>query len=309
MRQFRSRALVATENAKFFHFISKELSRDRFKFTHLRPADVSVHKCPRDAVIITTRSEVGSLPPELLILSYDETEHPLNERNVQEFYHLFRVLMDTGIDACSQIDIGIDPGSKHTGLAVFLNGTFIEATVIPTSEAMTREFIGMAIATGLHGCKENATPSIRVKIGNGSPVDMHKIIGLLLRMQQQHAIEIMIVDESGSNSEFSIAGSTFIKIADHARAAVNIALREGLGLDEARRSPEFQAGTRKYLTRKQVKSIQAESRLASGGEPITIDQHLATQVLLGKMTLQEAIDLYKQGGKGKPAGTSGTGTT
>jgi hypothetical protein len=276
--------LVATENAKFFHFISKELARDRFKFNHLRPSDVDRHKCPRDTVIITTSSEVACLPQELFILSYDEGQYPLNEQNVQNFYHMFRILMDTGIDDCNQIDIGIDPGFKHTGLALFLNGTFIEATVIPTSDARIMEFLGMAITTGLHSCKGNEMPSIRVKIGNGSPVDMHKVIGLLLKMQQDYAIEILIVDESRSNTEFVIKESSLIKIGDHARAAVNIALRDGTDLEQARKSPDFQVGTRKSITKKQV---------------ITIDQRLATQVLLGKMSLQEAIDLYKQDGKNR----------
>jgi hypothetical protein len=218
-------------------------------------------------------------------------------------------LMDTGIDECNQIDIGIDPGSKHTGLALFLNGTCIEATVIPTSDARIRDFLGMAITTGLHSCKENTMPSIRVKIGNGSPIEMHKVIGLLLKMQQDYAIEILIVDESRSNTDFVIAESSFIKIGDHARAAVNIALRDGIGLEQARKTPDFQVGTKMNITKKQVKSVQAESRLASGGEAITIDQKLATKVLLGKMSLQEAIALYKQDGKerlNEPKGTPGT---
>ncbi|MEX2680263.1 MAG: hypothetical protein Q6373_001565 [Candidatus Sigynarchaeota archaeon] len=248
-------------------------------------------------MIITTSSEVAALPDELLILSYDEDRYPLNEPNVQAFYHMFRILMDTGIDECSQIDIGIDPGFKHTGLALFLNGTFVEATIIPTSEARIKEFLGMAINTGLHNCKEDTIPSIRVKVGNGSPVEMHKVIGLLSRLKQSYPIEILIVNESHSNTDFIINESNFIKIGDHARAAINIALRDGTGLEQARLNGEYPSIGSKSITKKQVKSVQAESRVASGGEGITIDQKLATKVLLGKMSLQEAIALYKQGGK------------
>ncbi len=289
--------IVATENAKFFHYISKELARDKFKFNHVRPLDVDRRSCPRDAVIITTSSEVTALPDELLILSYDEGQYPLNEPNVQAFYHMFRILMDTGIDECSQVDIGIDPGYKHTGLALFLNGTFVEATIIPTNESMIKDFLGMAITTGLHNCKEGAMPSIRVKIGNGNLVEMHKVVGLLLKMQEDYAIEILIVNESHSNTDLIIKESSFIKVGDHARAAINIALRDGLALDQVRKSGEYPAVEKKGITKKQVKNIQAESRVVSGEEGITIDQKLATKVLLGKMSLQEAIALYKQGGK------------
>ncbi len=250
------------------------------------------------------------MPPELLILSYDEGQYPLNEENVLDFYHMFRILMDTGIDECSQIDVGIDPGSKHTGLSLFLNGTFVEATVIPTNDVTRiKEFLGMAITTGLHNCKENVMPSIRVKVGNGSPVEMHKVVTLLLRMQQDHAIEILIVDESHSNTDFVIKESSFIKIGDHARAAVNIALREGISLEQARKSPDYQAGMGKSITKGQVKNVQTESRLASGDEGITIDQRLATKVLLGKMSLQEAIALYKQDGKDKIMSSKGMPNT
>nr|MDO8087544.1 hypothetical protein [Candidatus Sigynarchaeum springense] len=265
----------------------------------MRPADVDKRKSPRDAVIITTSSEVTSLPDELLILSYDDERYPLNEINVQAFYHMFRILMDTGIDECSQIDIGIDPGFKHTGLALFLNGTFVEATIIPTNEARIKEFLGMAINTGLHNCKEDVMPSIRVKVGNGSPVEMQKVVVLLLEMQHRYPIEILIVNESHSNTDFIINESNFIKIGDHARAAINIALRDGMGLEQAKQSGEFPAVKSKNITKKQVKSIQAESRVASGEEGITIDQKLATKVLLGKMSLQEAIALYKHGWKDK----------
>jgi hypothetical protein len=313
IRQFKSRVIVATENAKFFYFISKELARDIFRFNHFRPAEIDRKRCPSDTVVITTSSEVASLPPELLILSYDEGRYPLNEPNVQNFYHMFRILMDTGIDECSQIDVGIDPGSKHTGLALFLNGTFVEATIINgtfiEATARIKEFLAMAITTGLQNCKENTMPSIRVKIGNGSPVEMHKVVGLLLKMQQSYAIEILLVDESHSNTDFVIKESRFIKIGDHARAAVNIALREGMSLEQARKTPDYQAGTKKSIKKKQVKNVQAESRVASGEDGITIDQKLATKVLLGKMSLQEAIALYKQDAKDRIMASKGTSNT
>ncbi|MBN2152837.1 MAG: hypothetical protein JW839_15405 [Candidatus Lokiarchaeota archaeon] len=265
----------------------------------MRPFEVDRRKCPRDAIIITTSSEVSLLPSELLILSYDEGRYPLTEQNVQAFYHMFRILMDTGIDECSQIDVGIDPGSKYTGLALFLNGTFVEATIIPTSGVRINEFLGTGIATGVRNCKDGSMPAIRVKVGNGSPVEMHKVVGLLLIMQKDYPIEVLIVNESHSNSDLIIKESSFIKVGDHARAAINIALREGVSLDQLTKAGEYPVVEKKGIKKKQVKNVQAESRVVSGDEGITIDQRLATKVLLGKMSLQEAIALYKQGGRGR----------
>ena len=82
-----------------------------------------------------------------------------------------------------------------------------------------------------------------------------------------------------------------------------------MSLDQALKSGDYQPGVKKSITKKQVKNIQAESRIASGEDGITIDQRLATKVLLGKLSLQEAIDLYKENGREKiteQRGTPGT---
>nr|MDO8114746.1 hypothetical protein [Candidatus Sigynarchaeota archaeon] len=139
---------MATENAKFFYFLSKELTSDGFKFMHVSPKKFDRKLHSRDEIIITTGSEgpnLPELPDDVVILSYDDTQYPLSEKNVQNFYRMFRILMDSGIEECNRIDIGVDPGFKHTGLALFVNNTFVEATIIPTSDARIKDFLEMAI--------------------------------------------------------------------------------------------------------------------------------------------------------------------
>ncbi|MHA1715197.1 MAG: hypothetical protein ACTSXP_06110, partial [Promethearchaeota archaeon] len=92
------------------------------------------------------------------------------------------------------------------------------------------------------------------------------------------------------NSRFVIKESNFIKINKDARAAINIALRKGSEI-KIKDGKKFNCNF--SFTRKQVKQIQNESRKLSG-HLLSIDKSLATKVLLGKMSLNEAIFIQKK---------------
>jgi len=121
---------------------------------------------------------------------------------------------------------------------------------------------------------------------------MKKVVDLVLKMHDNFPMDIKIVNESHSNTDFIINNSNFIKISDHAKAAINIALRDGLSLEQLKQQGEFPKNPDTF-SKKQLRNIQAESRASSGEERITIDQRLATKVLLGQLSLQDAIGLYK----------------
>lgn len=217
---------------------------------------------------------------------------------------MFKIIVDTGIEECKSIAIGIDPGFKHTGMSLFINGTFVEAKIIPTSNSKIKNFISLALSTGLQNFSSNILPIAKINIGNGNPVEMQKVLDIISSMEIDDAIQVQIVDESNSNTDYVIQKSNFIKIGDHARAAINIALRNGETIDQFKEHGAFPKSPADF-SRKQLKNVQAESRAISGERSITIDQKLATKVLLGKLTLQDAISLYKNG-KGKLSQESGT---
>jgi hypothetical protein len=271
---------------------------DGFKFTHVAPVTLVNKKVrSKDEVIITTSSEapaLANIEDTVLVLSFDDDLYPLSEPNIANFYRMFRILMDTGIKECKSIAIGIDPGFKHTGLSLFINGTFVEATIIPTSDAKIKEFISMALSTALQNNLSSAIlPLAKIRVGNGNLVEMQKVLDIISTMGIDDAIEIKIVDEANSNTDYVIQKSSFIKIGDHARAAINIALRDGETLDKLKEHGYLEKTTE--FSKKQLRNVQAESRAISGESGITIDQKLATEVLLGTISLQDAISLYKDG--------------
>ena len=291
--------------------MSKNLANEGFKFTHVAPATLINKKLrSKDEVIITTGSEakvLADIEDTALVLSFDDDLYPLSEENIGNFYRMFRILMDTGIKECTSIAIGIDPGFKHTGMSLFINGTFVEAAIIPTSASKIKEFISMALSTALQNNFSNSIlPIAKIRIGNGNPVEMQKVLDIISSMGIDATIEVQIVDEANSNTDYIIQKSNFIKIGDHAKAAINIALRDGETLDQLKEHGELPIPV--DFSKKQLKNVQAESRAISGESSITIDQKLATKVLLGKLSLQDAISLYKDG-KNKitrPEGTQDT---
>jgi len=288
--------------------LSKNLVSDRFKFTHVSPSALANKEIrSRDEVIITTGSEalvLADIEDSVLLLSFDDAMYPLSEGNIGNFYRMFRIIMDTQIRECKSITIGIDPGFKHTGMSLFINGTFIEATIVPTSESKIKDFISTAIATALQNFSGATIPLAKIRIGNGNSVETQKVLDIISSMDINPAFEVQIVDESNSNTDYFIQKSNFIKIGDHARAAINIALRDGETIEQLKEHGAFPKPAGDF-SRKQLKNIQAESRTISGDSGITIDQKLATKVLLGKLTLQDAISLYKAG-KNKLSQSDGT---
>jgi hypothetical protein len=253
-------------------------------------------------VLITTAAERVSLPENALILCYDQDRYPVSSEHVHSFYRLFRYIMDTGENECNDVSIGIDPGSKHVGFAVFVNERLVEATSVPSTEDSVKKYLDSVLNAFSINVGGGFTVQVHAHVGYGNPAEFVKIVNLLLKLNRQD-LDIQVVDEFQSNSDYIIKDSNFIKISTHARAAVNIALRPGTIVDKDTNLFKF---TSLNVTKKQLRQLQQESRAVASdiGEPITIDSQLATEVLFGTLTLEEAIKM--QARKGKKEGSPST---
>lgn len=164
--------------------------------------------------------------------------------------------------------IGVDPGDRP-GIAVLADGKILRLVHAPSPEAV-RVAIEGALATFPAG-------EFVLRIGNGAPTSRDRILraldGLPLRME--------LVDETRSTP-----------IAYHGNAerdtvaATNIALTPGRIID-----PEWIRRPRP--TDGELRDIQRKSRLASEGM-VTISRALARHVALGRLTMDQAIERYKQ---------------
>ncbi|MEM2258592.1 MAG: hypothetical protein QXW78_03645 [Candidatus Thermoplasmatota archaeon] len=155
---------------------------------------------------------------------------------------------------------GIDPGEK-IGLAVYSGNMLIKKFVAKNPKEVIL-FIKEVIS--------EATPEgVVIKIGNGGGLIRDRIINLL----QEENFSIQIVDESVIQS-----------FDDDAISACKIAMAPG---------KEIKYKMRVEPKEGEIKNIQHMSRLKS--KNVTISKELAKKVLMGEISLEEAIEFQKKG--------------
>lgn len=167
-----------------------------------------------------------------------------------------------------QCVIGVDPGERP-GIAVLGDGKILRLVHCANPESV-RGAVEGALA---------AFPAGRsvLRIGDGAPTHRDRILrtldGLDLRME--------LVDETRSTPVASHGNAERDTLA-----ATNIALTPGRLIERDWIRPA-------RPTEGELRDIQRKSRLASEGM-VTISRSLARHVALGRLTMDEAIERYKQ---------------
>jgi len=155
---------------------------------------------------------------------------------------------------CEKVVAGIDPGGT-SGLAIIGNNHLLYQNEFDNIEDLSCIIKSINDEIGLK----------TIKIGSGSPPERNQIVNSL----HEYADLIKLVSEKSSGS------------GSHTAAATRIALRKEL-------SESFEVYKPKDG---EIAWVQQESRRLSKGL-VTIDKQLAHQILVGKMTMKEAINTY-----------------
>ena len=155
---------------------------------------------------------------------------------------------------CKNIIIGIDPGGM-TGLSVIGANRILFMDNYKSVEDLANIVKSMNGEIGISS----------IKIGLGSPPERTRIIDSL----REFSGIIQLVDEHNSGS------------GSHTKAATRIALREGEINEDKTYDPK--PG--------EIAWIQKQSRRKSKGL-VTIDKELAHKILIGQITMQDAIKQY-----------------
>ena len=155
---------------------------------------------------------------------------------------------------CEKVVAGIDPGGTN-GLAIMGINRLLYQNEFENIEELSNIIKSINEEIGLK----------TIKIGSGSPPERNQIVNSL----HEYADLIKLVSEKSSGS------------GSHTAAATRIALRKEL-------SESFEVYKPKDG---EIAWVQQESRRLSKGL-VTIDKQLAHQILVGKMTMKEAINTY-----------------
>ena len=154
-----------------------------------------------------------------------------------------------------KIIFGIDPG-KNIGIAIFGNKKLIRSFIVGTPEEAVKSIKYFIDYAGIN--------SAIVRIGNGARIIRNRIINLL----QNQELKIEIVNEND-----------MARINDDEKAAISIAMKEGKEVI-GKMDVEPKEG--------EIKEMQKMSRIKS--KNITISKKLAKKVLMGEISLEEAIE-------------------
>ncbi|MFQ5920261.1 MAG: hypothetical protein ACE5I4_09510 [Thermoplasmata archaeon] len=225
--------------------------------SYLKERDVPFQSLSYDApvplevgVVLTSATEALTLDFPLIV--------PVDEiaNAVAKARQLLR-----GKTAFREIVIGIDPGPRP-GAAILGDREVIDTRTGASPEAILEICLSVL--------RTYTCDSFRVRIGHDDPTHRNRIINLLTR----HGLRVEIVDERGTTRH-----DRRREDARDIAAAIDIAMGRGV---RAETSYEI------LPTRGEVKNIQQNSRIRSGGR-LTISQGLAEKVARGEMTLAEAI--------------------
>ena len=133
----RNNIFILTDDLNFFYLVNKELNRLKIKFKILNVGN----KIPRipNSLILTTQEEVTKFEAR-----YKSNVNILPYSDDEIFSHyIIRVLAASRVSPImlqySELTFSIDPGSKHLGLAVFLDGFYLNShTLYSDDDLLTK---------------------------------------------------------------------------------------------------------------------------------------------------------------------------
>lgn len=251
---------IYTKNFSLYHDLLKVLKKRKIPYVSLS----SIHHIPsKIGVILTSHNELHDIKSQKVIAAdaYDTIDHAVD----------LALQMLIGKELYSKIYIGIDPGEKP-GIAVVGDDVLLQKMNVETPEKV------VTIVKRL--LKEYPATETLIRIGHGSIITRNRIINSLIPIE----VPIEIVDESKT----TVTQQTKRPDRD-SKAAAAIAMLTG---------GKVQRHLPLEPTKGDIRNIQERSRKLTNGR-FTISEETALEVLKGKISLQEAVELEKNHKKPK----------
>jgi len=251
---------IYTKNFSLYHDLLKVLKKRKIPYVSLS----SIHHIPsKIGVILTSHNELHDIKSQKIIAAdaYDTIDHAVD----------LALQMLIGKELYSKIYIGIDPGEKP-GIAVVGDDVLLQKMNVETPEKV------VTIVKRL--LKEYPATETLIRIGHGSIITRNRIINSLIPIE----VPIEIVDESKT----TVTQQTKRPDRD-SKAAAAIAMLTG---------GKVQRHLPLEPTKGDIRNIQERSRKLTNGR-FTISEETALEVLKGKISLQEAVELEKNHKKPK----------
>ena len=275
----RNNIFILTDDLNFFYLVNKELNRLKIKFKILNVGN----KIPRipNSLILTTQEEVTKFEAR-----YKSNVNILPYSDDEIFSHyIIRVLAASRVSPImlqySELTFSIDPGSKHLGLAVFLDGFYLNShTLYSDDDLLTKIEIYINIF-------QNVTQkplSLIFKFGSGIlSLNFWVLEKIYQKFKKKKSIKFFLIDESKS-SKFKIYTQDKKRIPSHEASALIIALRKGLEVEQTNIIDLIKQFKSHDLKKKIFKFENNNKRHESLNE-------IAEKVLRGEISINDSIDM------------------
>lgn len=181
----KAKIAVATVSGKAYYLIVNELKSRRIPFLSLTPTEPIPIEIK---AVITTRQERGLVKHER-VLTYNEDTDP--KTLIHEALQI-----SEGKEYYEKIIVGVDPGEVF-GLAVLADGKVIE-----TGTCFSAEETSEKIVTVLGNLQKNAPKSVSVKVGDGVPAYMERLLRILDNALPLN-VKLESVSEAGTDKYLS----------------------------------------------------------------------------------------------------------
>lgn len=251
---------VFTKDFSLYHDLIKTLKKRKIPYVSLS----SINHIPsRTGVILTSNSELHDIKSQNVIAAdaYDTVDHAVD----------LALQMLIGKDLYSKVFIGIDPGDQP-GIAVVGDDILLHKLNVETPEKVVTVIKRII--------REYPAIETLIRIGHGSVLTRNRIINSLISLE----IPIEIVDETKTTPSQQIR-----RFERDGEAAAAIALLTG---------GKVQKKLPLTPTKGEIRNIQERSRKLTNGE-FSISEKIAKEVLEGKISLQEAVEIDKTSKKPK----------
>ena len=251
---------VFTKDFSLYYDLLKVLRKRKIPYVSLTSLD---HIPSRIGVILTSHNELHDIKSQKVIAAdaYDTVDHAVD----------LALQMLIGKDLYSKVFIGIDPG-EQPGMAVVGDDILLQKMNVETPEkvvTIVRRFL-----------REYPATETLIRIGHGSMITRNRIINSLISLK----VPIEIVDETKTTPSQQIS-----RHERDSEAAAAIALLTG---------GKVQSRLPLKPTKGDVKNIQERSRKLTEGR-FSISEKTALEVLNGRLSLKEAVELEKNRKKPK----------
>ena len=245
---------VFTRDFSLYYDLIKSLKRRKIPYVSLNSID---HIPSKIGVILTSNNELHDIKSQKAIAAdaYDTVNHAVD----------LALQMLIGKDLYSKVFIGIDPGDQP-GIAVVGDDILLQKLNVETPEKV--------VTVVKRILREYPAIETLIRIGHGSVLTRNRIINSLIPLE----IPIEIVDETKTTPSQQIG-----RHERDSEAAAVIALITGSKVQEQ---------LPLQPTKGEIRNIQERSRKLTDGE-FSISEKTALDVLKGKISLKEAIDLEK----------------